>query len=155
MENTKNYIGTITGVVDKSRYVIEVNVPDVYEKVKAYPLLFLDEPRPGKEVFLFEFGKDLFVYLPIRTKEDDVKWVHGDNMIKMKDDGLDIISRKKVNVYSKGKVSIANQKVSLLDVLLEMMTTYMSTVTVQGGPLDPSSMKNAKRSVETIKKLLE
>lgn len=166
-----HYIARINKVVDDKRYLIEVEVPTVYENVTAYPLSFLNEPRVGDEVFLFEMGKDLFTYLPIRTKEDDIQWRHKDNLIKFNEDKrMDIISKDKIQMaskgemtlsstsditmQSKGKISILNSNHNLRDILVNMMMTYMSTVTVLGGPLTPNCIEDAVDIIKDIDELL-
>lgn len=51
----ENFIGTITKIIDPDLYTIEVDIPSVNEKLKAFPMRGeVDEPRVGDVVFLRE-----------------------------------------------------------------------------------------------------
>jgi hypothetical protein len=156
------HIGTILEIADDKRYIIYAQVPNLYEKIKCYPLHFLSQPYVGQEIFMFELGKDLYVYIPIRTEENDIRWTHKDHQIKMEESGdLDIKSKKKVKVATKdgvtiqteGKVIVSNKEASLKDILVNMMMTYIKTETALGGPLTPANVADARQNIQEINKL--
>ena len=158
------HIGIIKEILDDSRYIINVNVPNMYDLVKCYPLLYLCQPKIGDEVFMLELGKDLYVYIPIRTEVDDIKWTHKDHQIKMEDKGdltvksksnIKIMSKKNISLEAEGKIKIANKEANLKNLLINMMMTYMKTETTLGGPLTPANVLDARNNITEIQKLFE
>lgn len=169
------HIGKILKVKDRTRYIIEVEVPNLYESIVCYPLHFLNEPKEGDEVFMFELGSDLFTYIPIRTKEEDINWGHkgGKITIADSDDGdISQVTKGKFTIRSKGeliigsngkikihakdtsKISIANNQTSLKKILLDILMMYMETKTVSG-PLTPDSIQSATNNMREVIKLFE
>lgn len=88
-----DYIGTITKILDKDLYTIEVDVPGYQVGLKAFPKRGeVDEPRVGDTVVLKEFDPVYHsYYLYEKLKENEFIGIRSrGKIIKITEDSIDI-----------------------------------------------------------------
>jgi hypothetical protein len=142
------YVGKVLGVskdFDKNEFVIDMQIPDFIDSVKAFPMFMIDEPKKGDEVIAFNMNPNLnnvFIYLPMR------KFKEGSPFNGFRYNGFNL------EVHSDGKVNISNQHESLYKLLLDFIKILVK-VKITGKTFDPKSIANLNRLAIRFSKLLK
>ena len=129
-------LGSVTSIVDSSKFIIRFSVPKFIEDQIAYPMDVYDEPNIGDPIVLFElesvFGLS-YMYSKERLR-DFTRLKIGESTVELKNDKINIKSNGG-NVVVDAKGDIIIKSASTLSIKSDSNLSIESTgdITVKGG----------------------